>query len=157
MLVDRRVKNIRRSFRDDTSGQAILEIALFTPILMFFLFIAIDFGRLSQYQMLITTAARAGVQYGSQSTIAANDIPGMTAASLADVPATSGITVTDAHTYCTCADGSAASCTGTQCTANHRLVFVSVTTRGKFNPLFSYFGAFGDNIHLHTAVMQVGL
>lgn len=146
-----------RRFRDDHSGQAILEVAIFAPFILLLLFIAVDFGRLSEFDTLVTSSSYAGAEYGAQSLTTANDSTGMTTAALADVPASSGIRVTNTSFYCTCADGSVASCSGTQCTSSHRLLFVKVTTSGKFTPFFSYFGVFGTTSHVHTTVMQVAV
>lgn len=144
----------RRNLRTCDRGQAVVEVALFMPALMLLLIGAIDLGRLSQYDTLLAGGARAGAQYGSLNLVTAADSAGMTAAAQQDAPNLTGLTIAPS-TFCTCAGGGPTPCTAGACPGSHRLLFVSVSVTGTFQPLFSYFG--GTSVaRTKTATLQVG-
>jgi Flp pilus assembly protein TadG len=145
---------MQRLVRAD-SGQAILEVALAIPFLIAILVGIIDLGRLAQFDTLLTTSARAGASYGALNLVTANDIAGMKAAAQSDPPSWASITA-NASNFCKCADGSSTSCTATACSANHRLLYVSVTTSGTFRPIFKWLLATSVTAKTKTVVMQVG-
>jgi len=147
------MKALRRFTRSD-SGQSIVEVALFIPPLLLVLMATIDLGRLSQFDAKLAGSARAGVQYGAQNLVTADDIPGMEAAAQSDVPDMTGVTPV-ASNYCTCADGSLTACSGSACPGNYRLLYVKVTTTATFSPLFNLF--LGPPVpRTRTAILQVG-
>jgi Flp pilus assembly protein TadG len=144
-----------RRFRNAERGQALIEVALVLPLLFVLLVGTIDLGRLAQFDEQLASAARAGAQYGSLNLVTANDSTGMTAAAISAAPALSGVTVPSAGYYCTCANGSAVTCTGTACASTHRLLYVRVTTTATFHPFFHYFINLAT-ARSRTAILEVG-
>jgi len=57
----------------DKSGQSLVEMAFLFPVLLLLLLGAAEYGRLWYIGIEVTNAAHAGVEYGSQSRIAAQD------------------------------------------------------------------------------------
>jgi Flp pilus assembly protein TadG len=147
------MRALRRFARSD-SGQSIVEAALFMPPLLLVLMATIDLGRLSQFDAKLAGSARAGAQYGAQNLVTADDLAGMEAAALNDVPDMVGVTP-NASSYCTCADGTSTACSGSACPSNYRLLYVEVTTTATFRPLFNLF--LGPPVpRTRTAILQVG-
>ena len=141
--------------RRDRSGQALVEAAVLTPIFVLVLFGAIDFGRFAYDGILLANAARAGVQYGTQTIATAQDSFGIQTAAMAEA---SGLTISTptVTTSCSCADGTSVNCdTVTVCAGSHRLTFVQIVTTGTFNPLIAYPGLPGTLTITRTAKMQV--
>jgi Flp pilus assembly protein TadG len=151
------MRTIRRLGRSD-SGQSIVEVALFLPVFMLLLVGAIDLGRLSQFDTALASGARAGAQYGSLNLITADDSAGMTTAADNDMSnlslTGSSVSVVPSN-FCKCADGTTASCTATACSANHRLLYVSVRVTGTFKPLFRFFTS-SATARTRTATLEVG-
>jgi Flp pilus assembly protein TadG len=123
-----------RAILEGEAGQNLVEFAVVTPVLLLLLVGAVEVGRLAYLGMLVQNAARAGVQYGSQSLATAADNTGMQNAALNDGQNISGLTAAASH-YCTCADGSSSSCAAGDCSGSHMLVYVQVNTTGQFQPL----------------------
>jgi Flp pilus assembly protein TadG len=146
-----------RSLAACESGSALAEMAIVVPLLVLVLIALIEVGRFGDYTVRAGNAARAGVQYGAQNTITALDTAGMQNAATGDANAGAGFTAT-ASSYCQCADGSASTCLATDCSTNHRLVFVEVDTTGTFPSLTNFAGlpASLRTITVHgKAVMRV--
>jgi Flp pilus assembly protein TadG len=123
------------------SGQTILEVALLTPVLLLLAVGIIEIGRYAYYSILVANAARAGAQYGAQSLATAADTAGIQTAAKNDGQNVAGLTVTTQQ-ECGCTGSSiGSSCPATSCSSpNHALVYVQVSTSGKFNSLFKYPG-----------------
>lgn len=149
------------------SGQALLELALLTPLMLALLLGVIELGRYMYIAILVGNAARAGAAYGSQSlpqsvdttgiqTAADNDFQnnGQNVSSLTVASSTScGCDNLGAITTAVCVTSVSASA-GT-CAAGHWVVMVSVTTSGTFNSLFNYPGIPGSLVISRTATMRV--
>jgi len=118
-------------------GQAIAELSLIAPLLILLLIGLVEVGRFADLSIMVGNAARAGVQYGAQNLVTAADTTGMQNAATADAQNVAGITAT-ASSFCKCADGSASTCQPTDCSANHRLTYVTVTTTGTFTSLVHF-------------------
>jgi Flp pilus assembly protein TadG len=118
-------------------GQAIAELAVIAPLLILLLIGLVEVGRFADLSIMVGNAARAGVQYGAQNLVTAADTTGMQNAATADAQNVAGITAT-ASSFCKCADGSASTCQPTDCSANHRLTYVTVTTSGTFTSLVHF-------------------
>lgn len=67
-------------------GAAAAEFALLLPILCFFFVIAIDYGRVFYYTVVVTNCARSGAFYASQNPTTANDTTGISTAAKRDAP-----------------------------------------------------------------------
>src|SRR5690349_3566186 len=108
-------------------GQAIIEMAIVLPLVLFLLVGGIDFGRIYFTTMTVAHAARARAQYGAQRNGTSGDIAGMKQAALdaaGDVP---GVTA-DARQYCQCASGTSVDCLdSTTCVEGAPQVYVEVT------------------------------
>jgi Flp pilus assembly protein TadG len=115
-------------------GQAVAELAIIAPLLLLLLVGLVEFGRYARMSILVSNAARAGVQYGAQNYVTALDDAGMQNAAQTDAESIAAISATPSH-YCTCADGTASSCQATDCPSSHRLVYVQVDTRGTFTSM----------------------
>jgi Flp pilus assembly protein TadG len=63
-------------------GSSVVELALVTPVLVGVLVGTVDFARVFYWDMALTTAARAGAQYGARNTTNASDSPGMKTAAV---------------------------------------------------------------------------
>jgi len=139
------------------AGSSLAEIAIVVPLLVLLLIALIEVGRFGNYTILVGNAARAGVQFGAQNTIAAADVTGMQNAALQDAQNVSGLTAT-ASNYCECADGSTSTCLATDCPTSHRIVYVQVLTTGTMPSLTNFAGlpASLRTITVHgSAVMRV--
>ena len=113
-----------------TRGQALVELALITPILMLVLLGAVDLGRVFYASITITNAAREGAQAASQdpaSYIAGGSCTTSNKVVCAAIrePATSFVTVTPADVTLTCNP----SCSATYGTE------IAVTVTGHFDPI----------------------
>ena len=124
-----------------TRGQAAVELAMVTPILLLMLLAAVEMGRIYYVWVTAHDAARAAVEYGSQSVITASDNAGMQTAATNDAKDISGLTVTPTH-YCECQDGSTITCGDAVCGAGNgpQIVYVSVTTKVTFKTLTNFPG-----------------
>lgn len=136
------------------AGQSLVEFAILTPVVLLLLVGAIEIGRLAYLSILVNNAARAGVSYGAQNLATAADNTGMQTAALNDGQNIAGLTAVASH-YCTCADGSSASCLATDCAGSHRLVYVQVNTTGLFRSLMGYPGFPASYTVNGKAVMRV--
>jgi Flp pilus assembly protein TadG len=130
----RLIKLIRRAPED--SGQAIVELALTLPLLFLLLFGAFELGRLAYAAIEVSNAAHAGVQYGSQSRSTANDDANMKQAALNDGSNITSMSATSQH-FCTCSNGSASTCSPTDCSSSRIIEYVQVNTSAVVHPLFS--------------------
>jgi Flp pilus assembly protein TadG len=87
-------------------GQSVVEVALMTPLLLLLLVGTIEIGRYAYYGIEVSSAARAGVQYGAQSLADSKDLAGITQAAQKDAPEVSGMDVT-ATNQCACSNSPA--------------------------------------------------
>jgi Flp pilus assembly protein TadG len=149
------------------SGQALLELALLTPLLLILVLGVIEMGRYAYISILVGNAARAGAAYGAQSLPQSVDTTGIQTAADNDFQnngqAVASLTVTS-NTSCGCDNGgsvAAAGCTTTtnptagKCAAGHWVVMVSVTASGTFNGLFGYPGIPQSITVSKTATLRV--
>jgi Flp pilus assembly protein TadG len=111
-----RLRRRRRASR----GQSLVEFALLTPVLVMILALAADFGRAFTAYIAISSAAREGASYGSDSSTQATSSSGISAAALADAPTIWG------------AAPSVSSTTGTDA---YGYTYVQVTVNYTFSPL----------------------
>jgi len=131
--------------RQRERGAALVELAIALPLLMVVLFGAIDFGRAFRTAMIVTNAARAGAQFGSQTSINSGNTTQMIATAnqvlsangLASGPATT------AQRLCQCADDAGNftgttptnTCTSAACPTGHLVVSVTVTATRTFSTI----------------------
>jgi Flp pilus assembly protein TadG len=123
-------------------GQALLELALFLPVVLVLTIGILEIGRLAYYGIEVSNAARAGAQYATQSlalaATATTDTTNITNAAQLDAPdVTPGLAVTAVQS-CGCPGAAAGGCPALGCT--YPLVYLTVTTTYTLNPLFHYPG-----------------
>jgi Flp pilus assembly protein TadG len=123
----------------DTTGAALVELALVVPVFIALLLGAAELARLAYASIEVSNAARAGVAYGSQSSSTASDLTGMQTAATNDGGNVTGLSAT-ASQFWACSSSSVPyvqlssppTCTGT---GNHLLNYVQVTTTATVDPL----------------------
>ena len=112
-------------------GSAILELGVVTPVLLAVLGGAMDFARVFALGLAVSNAARAGVQYGFQSSSNYTDYTGMQTAALNSQPGITGLTAV-ATEYCE-VNGVSATCSG-----SGQDVYLKVTTTATYTLLCTY-------------------
>ncbi len=154
----------RRSIAD--GGQGLLEFALVLPLLILLGVGVVELGRAACYTIRVNNAATAGVEYGAQTSLTAQDISGMQNSAILD---SNFSPMTATATYgCACDDGSGISCTYPvpapstcspgylSCGDGKQLVeCVQVTTQSTFHSLFNYPGLPATYQANGRAVMRV--
>jgi|HubBroStandDraft_6_1064221.scaffolds.fasta_scaffold1579800_1 Flp pilus assembly protein TadG len=127
-----------RARRYFSRGQSAVELALVVPALVLVLVIAADFSRVFYMSIEAANAARAGVQYGAQSTTKASDTAGMQQAALNDAPNLGALTAT-ASNFCECPPSTShVTCSSTTCSGME--MYVQVNTSAQFQTLVHYPG-----------------
>lgn len=137
-LIGNRSHHSCGSLRID-AGQALVELALMFPLFILMLVGAAEFGRLAFAGIEVSNAARAGVQYGAQSTVMASDNAGMQQAAVQDAANLAGLTATASH-FCACSNGGGSTCEPTDCAGARIIEYVEVHTSATIDPLFYYPG-----------------
>ncbi len=91
--------------RKPRSGAAAVELALMISIMFLILFGTIDFSRLFYNAVTVMDAARAGVQYGMQSSAHAADMSGMETAANENAQDLGANVSSTAERFCRCNGG----------------------------------------------------
>jgi Flp pilus assembly protein TadG len=135
-------------------GQAVVELALTSPLLLLFSLVASDACRVYFTSIAVNNAAKAGAQYGAQSPTKSGDISGMQSAATADAPDVYGINAT-ASLYCECPGQSGTfSCSSVDNCTDKR-AYVEVDTSATFHTLIKYPGI-PDSVPINgQAIMRV--
>jgi Flp pilus assembly protein TadG len=135
-------RTLVRMLRGRPSGQALVEVALTSSVLVLMCLGAVELARVAYAAIEVSNAAKAGIAYGTQSVGAATDSPGIQmaagldagdmAASLTTTATTSGVCSSGA--LCT---GAGSSCLNTDCATpgDHIETILTVDTWGTFDPL----------------------
>jgi Flp pilus assembly protein TadG len=123
-------------------GAALMELALTLPLLIVLLVGVFDFARTFYMASLLTNAARAGAQYGTQVAFSA---AGVKAQAEAASPQISPYTVDTPVQACFCTTDTGASTShscDTACSlaSEHLTTFVTVTTRKTFDTVMRFPG-----------------
>jgi Flp pilus assembly protein TadG len=129
----RRLANATRLAGGD-AGQALVETALIFPVLISLLIGAAELARLAYAAIEVANAAKAGVQYGAQSGTTAADTTGIATAASSDAANLTGLTTTSSYS-CICSDGTASTCTNTDCANSHIEETLTVNTEASIDPL----------------------
>lgn len=137
-----------------TRGQAAVELAFSVPLLIVLLLVVVEAGRICLVAVALSSAARAGVQYGAQSLTTVSDTAGMQNAAKADAPNLTAMTATGSY-YCQCSDGSASTCLSTDCSSSHRLMYVKVATSATYTPIVNWPGIPTTTTLTSQAIMRV--
>jgi Flp pilus assembly protein TadG len=138
------------------SGATAVEFALIAPVLIFFLLGLVDVGRYTYYGILASHAARAGVQYGAQTSMTALDNTGIANAALQDAQSLSNFHETTTI-LCT-VNGSSSSCpaNNTDAIPTSLVYYVDVNVTGNFTTLIKYPGIPSSVNVTGSAIMRLG-
>jgi Flp pilus assembly protein TadG len=145
---------MRRLARAD-GGTGLIEFAFALPVLLFLLIGLIDVGRYTYLGVLAQHAARAGVQYGSQSVMSAVSTAAIQNAALQDAQGLSSWQV--AHTIICTVNSEPSQCpvNNTNAVSPNLVYYVQVQVTGTFNPLVSYPGIPSSIPVTGTAQMRI--
>lgn len=123
-----------RQIRHANAGQSLVETAILVPLLTLILVGAAELGRVAYAAVEVSNAARAGAAYGAQNGGTASDTTGIANAAANDASNLTGLTTTSSHS-CICSDGTASTCTNTDCPSSHIEETLTVNTSVTYNPL----------------------
>lgn len=133
---------IKTSFRRllrDRQGNALIEVSLVFPILLFILLATINIGLILQQYMAVVDSARAGVEYPTN-WATSSDITGMQNAAVTSAGNIPGYQAVSSI-LCTCGPGgSNVSCTGTCPGYGHPAQYAQVTATASLPVLYSVTG-----------------
>jgi len=129
----------RRLGIQSESGQAIIEMAVILPVAIGLLIGIAEIGRYANESILVSHAARAGVQYAVQNRVTASSDAQTIQAAKNDAPSLTTMTVTPSH-FCTCADGTSSTCQGSDCSGSRIIEYVKVDTQVEMPSMFAYPG-----------------
>ena len=140
--------------RKSRAGATAVELGLVLPVMALLVVGAADFARLFYTAIEVANAARAGVQFGTQSNGATGNLDGMKKAATDDAKQVANMTVTAAR-RCQCADGTAVDCITGDCGSyGAPQIYVTVTAQKTFNTVVPYPGI-PPSINLNkTAIMR---
>ena len=149
-------------------GQSAVELAVVAPVLALMLVVVADFGRVFFVSIAVNNAARAGAQFGSQSTAtasAAEEPSGMQQAACNDYGITTFATcktmLNPTASQCTCgtATASVPKCDNDKstpyCKDTTTATYVTVNTSATFNTILNYPGIQNSYTLTGQAIMQV--
>jgi hypothetical protein len=139
------------------NGQAVVEMAMLVVLLLFMLLGTFEIGRFAYYAIEVANAARAGVQYGSQSLADSNDGPGITQAAQHDALEIPNLDV-KAVNHCACSDSPSdwsGGCPAQGCAPGHAIVFLDVKTSVVIQPVFRFPGLPSSFSGHGQAIMRV--
>src|SRR6266550_6815276 len=130
---------ILKALRRSEAGSAVVELAVVFPILALLALGVSEFGKMYYAAITVADAARAGAQYGAQSTLTSIDTASINQAVRNDAADVGTITVSSSR-FCRCPDGTTPSCTGTCTGFGGPEVFVRVSTSKTVSFLMNYPG-----------------
>ena len=148
---------LRKLLPRGASGNVTIEFGFLILILVSLAIGAFDFGRLGYRKIAITSAARAGAQYGTQDLVTAADTNGMVQAARNDIEDTADALGITARRYCDCPGGGQGevSCTVTCADGSFSLMYVEVTVPDQVDLLFPYPGITSPRAVVSTSTMRV--
>lgn len=120
-------------------GSALVELALSMPILIVLFVGAAEFASLSYTAIEVSDAAKAAVQYGTQSIAYEADTTGIQTAATNDA---ANITLgpTTVTPSCICSDGTASTCAVGDCSSSTMEHILTVQTQATVDPGFHLVG-----------------
>ena len=137
------MRNISTHRRRRQGGNAFIEFAIVSLILIPMSFGIIDYSRVFYYASVVQGAARAGTQYAEfQAPNHANTtaVQAAATADTANIPSAQNFTATASY-WCRCANANPATTTvacTSSCTGSTMQVFSQVNTQLVFNTIFQY-------------------
>src|SRR5215469_9193806 len=127
-----RMKTMLRASLAEECGGALVETALTLPMLVMLVLGAAEFSRVAYASLEVTSAAKAGVSYGTQQGGMSGDTTGITYAAQHDAANVTSATVTSVVSTYACSDGSTFSA---GCATGHVEQTVTVNTEAKIDPM----------------------
>jgi Flp pilus assembly protein TadG len=144
-------------FRKDDRGVAMVEYALFAPVLTVLLVGIVDYGNFIHEKMELDDLARDSVQYvlqgGNYTEIQTDVIDQSNIYKSVDKDQLS-LTVTPPSQQCECSGGASVSCTGTCGSGDYVRGFVSVSITAAYSPIISWPGLATTKSMTGSARMQ---
>lgn len=140
MIKQRKLTRALESLRSSVAGGAAVELAIVLPVLLLLAIGVADIGRVFFTGITVVNAARAGAQYGAQSTATSADTVGMNLVATQDAADAGAITVSS-RSFCRCDAGEIADCSTGDCGVYglYRL-YVEVTATRAVPLVFTYPG-----------------
>jgi hypothetical protein len=141
-----RGKGFSRPDRSE-AGASLAEVVVMTPMLLLILFGMTDLGRWAFLAIEVSSAARAGAQYGGQNRGTALDSSGIQTAARNDVSLDPLICATCTHPLtvsssasCACSSNLAVpvSCNLSSCSTSQLIPILTVTTSASYTPWILY-------------------
>jgi len=136
----------------DARGTASIELALLAPALVYLMTAGWDFGNALYQQERLVSAARAGAQFGIQSTADSTNYTGMVQAARNDANDTTNSLTVTAQESCICPSGGAISCSST-CSGNVAPWAYDKVTASESYSTFGRYPFVADPIPLTAAAM----
>jgi Flp pilus assembly protein TadG len=135
-------------------GASLVEFAILAPVFIFMFVGIVEIGRYTYYAIVLSNAARAGVQYGAQTLSTAQDAVGMASAAAADAMSIPQMSASPSY-FCmdTSTNTTVSPCPDPLPTDD--AYYVKVVTTGTFASLLHYPGI-PNNVPISgSAVMRV--
>ena len=126
--VDRFILRLRR----DDGGNALVEFAFVSPVLILLLFSVIDFGSNIYGMLTLRSAARVGAEFAMSRP---TDTSGIEAAVLGASDFGSASVLVTSSIFCECPDGTAHTCGGTCTAPGLERAYVRVRAQQAFTPM----------------------
>lgn len=120
------------------AGNVSIEVAFVVTVLLALAVGAVDFGRYGLAHVTLSSAARAGAQYGMQSQSSAGETTLIEQAARDD-SGDPDLNVA-ARQFCECPGAGEVDCSATCADGDYALMYVEVTTQGEHELLFDYPG-----------------
>jgi Flp pilus assembly protein TadG len=148
-------------------GQSAVELAIVVPVLALMLVVIADFARVFYVSIAVNNAARAGAQFGSQSSSTAStaeEPSGMQQAACNDYGisdfTTCQTTLNPTATMCTCGTPSTgvpacSTISATYCSHTASATYVTVNTSATYHTILNYPGITSSYTLTGQAIMQV--
>jgi Flp pilus assembly protein TadG len=148
------LKKMMNRFAHSEAGASLVEFAILAPVFIFMFVGIVEIGRYTYYAILLSNAARAGVQYGAQNTATLQDVSGMASAAAADAMSIPQMSASPSY-YCeNTSTNTVVSCPAAGPTPPD-FYYVKVVTTGTFTSLLHYPGI-PNNVPISgSAVMRV--
>ncbi|HWA95155.1 MAG TPA: TadE/TadG family type IV pilus assembly protein [Terracidiphilus sp.] len=137
MLAGNRLERwTKKIYGDSDAGQALVELSLTLPLMVLLLIGAAELTRVAYAAIEVSNAARAGAQYGAQSSYFKDDSGGISNAAAADAGDLTGLTTTPSLSYI-CSDGGTPVGAPLACTGSGAQVetILTVVTQVSIDPL----------------------
>lgn len=153
----RRLAGLAGRLRRAAGGNVAVEFGFLVPILIMLALGTFDFGRLGLAKITVSSAARAGSQFGAQDFVTAGNAAGMEQAARNDAGDTTDSLIFDPppRDYCVCTADGEVLCTQPCSDGGFPMMYVEVTVRDDVQLLFDYPGLNQTQAIVSTSRMRV--